>query len=76
MKSLLGKDQEFVVEKLKELMKNEEVVEIQNIEIDNLKEENYNLKNKLENKRDIIEDMESELEKYERKYDDAKKAVI
>ena len=76
MRSLLGEDQEFVVEQLKEMMKNEEVVEILNKEIDDLKEENHYLKNKMENKRNIIEDMESEVDKYERKFEDAKRAVI
>ena len=76
MRSLLGKEQEFVVEKLNELMTNEETVNIQNKEIDNLKEENHYLKNKLENKRDMIDDMEGEFDRYESKFTDAKRAVV
>ena len=73
MRSLLGRDQEFVMEKLQYLMRSEEIVETQKEEIENMKtdlerfkEENYYIKNKLDYKRDIIEDMESELEKFEK----------
>ena len=69
MRSFLGRDQEFVMEKLQYLMRSEEIVEKQKEEIENMKndlerfkEENFHLKNKLDYKRDIIEDLESELE--------------
>ena len=63
---------------LRELL-HEEIVELQKQEIDSLKEdleklkeENYGLKNKLENKRDIIEDMEYDLDNSEKKYENVK----
>ena len=80
---MLGKDEEFVLERLKSFIKNEETVKSQEDKLDslkddieNIKEENYYLKNKLDNKRDIIDDMEIELNGYERKCEDAKEAVI
>ena len=72
MRSLLGRDEAFVVEKLQLLIRNEESVEAQKeeiaslkIDLEKLKEDKYHLTNKLECKIDIIEDMENELEKYE-----------
>ena len=83
MRSMLGRDEEFVLERLQSFIKNEEKVKSQEQEIDSikddiddLKEENHQLNNKLENKRDVIDDMEIELNGYERKFEDAKKAVI
>ena len=74
MRSMLGRDEEFVVDRLHSLMKNEEKVVSQKEEIDslntdleNIKEENHVLKNKLDTKRDIIDDMEFELENFEKK---------
>ena len=76
--SLVGKDQETIVEAFKALAANAEKVKAQDIEIerlysdlDILKEENHYLKNKLDYKRDVIEDLEQEIEK---KYDEIKKA--
>ena len=55
MRSLLGRNEEFVLEKLQSLIRSEEPVDEQNEEIEKLKsdlekfkEENHNLKNKLE----------------------------
>ena len=55
MRSLLGRNEEFVLEKLQSLIRSEEPIDEQNEEIDKLKrdlekfrEENHNLKNKLE----------------------------
>ena len=69
MKSLLGKDEEFVIARLQAMLRNEEIVEEQKEEfeifrsdLDKLKEENYHLTSKLECKRDIIEAMETELD--------------
>ena len=80
--SLVGKDQETIVEAFKALAANAEKVKAQDIEIerlysdlDILKEENHYLKNKLDYKRDVIEDLEQEIEKKDDEVKNAKKDV-
>ena len=58
MKSLLGRDEEFVIERIQTMIRNEEIVgaqkeeiEILKSDLDKLKEENYHLASKLEYKR-------------------------
>ena len=58
---MLGSHQEKIIQSLKMLVDNGKKVNAQEIEIkelydelDNMKQENFNLKNKLEYKRDII----------------------
>ena len=82
MRSLLGKDEQFVVETLQSLMKNEERVKSQKHEIEELKteldyskEEIHKLKNNLETKRSIIDDNEYELDKFERDYTEIKEEL-
>ena len=74
MKSLLGKNEAHVLTKMQSLVEKAERFDVQKEDIDNLKndieklrEENYYLKNKLDTKRDIIEDMESDLDIKKRK---------
>ena len=79
---MLGKGEGHVLETLQSLIKKGEKCDAFEEEIDDIKsdleiskEENYYLKNKLETKRDIIDDMEIELEKYENKLKDALKKI-
>ena len=82
IKSMLGKDETFVLDRLQSFIKNEDKVKDQEKEIDNLKEdienlreENHYLKNKIENKMEIMDDMENDLDKFEIRYRDAEKAM-
>ena len=82
MKSLLGRDEEFVIERIQTMIRNEEIVgaqkeeiEILKSDLDKLKEENYHLASKLEYKREIIEDMETELDKFETRSKDEKNKI-
>ena len=77
--SLVGKDQETIVDAIKEMAENVEKVKNQenemeelNNELENHKEEIHYLRNKVDQKRDVIEDMENELDKIEEKYKKAK----
>ena len=72
--SLVGKDQDTIVDAIKDLAANAEKVKSQEVEIKELinkldedKEELHYLKNKLDQKYDVIDDMESELDRMERK---------
>ena len=78
--SLVGKDQDTIVEAIKDLAENSEKVKKNEKEIIELhkeleenKEEIHYLKNKLDQKYDIIEDMEHELKRSEEECKDAKK---
>ena len=80
--SLVGKDEETIVDAIKEMAENVEKVKVQAKEINELdnklennKEEIHYLSRKLDQKYDIIEDVENELDKMERKYEDAKKQL-
>ena len=82
MKSLLGRDEEFVIERIQTMIRNEEIVgaqkeeiEILKSDLDKLKEENYHLASKLEYKREIIQDMETELDKFETRSKDEKNKI-
>ena len=88
MESLVGKDEVFIVEKLHCMVRNEERVKVQDdiiknleSEIDDSKEEIHFLKTKLDQKYDIIDDMERELNKFDdleketRKKDDIIKSL-
>ena len=77
LKSLVGKDQETITEAIKEMAENTEKVRIQEKEIVNLqnelddaKEQVHYLKNKLNQKYDLIDDMEREIDIIEDKYKD------
>ena len=77
--SLVDKDQDTIVDAIKDLAANAEKVKSQENEINDLrselekdKEEKHYLKNKLDQKYDIIEDMENELDQIERKYKETK----
>ena len=80
--SLVGKDQDTIVDAIKDLAANaekvkdqqKEIVDIQK-ELDESKEEIHYLNNKLNQKYDIIEDMENDLDKIEEKYKDAQKEI-
>ena len=80
--SLVGKDQDTIVDAIKVLAANaekvkdqqKEIVDIQK-ELDESKEEIHYLNNKLNQKYDIIEDMENDLDKIEEKYKDAQKEI-
>ena len=83
IESMLGRDENFILEKLQSLIKSEETVKDQRKEmeilysdLENYREDNHYLKNKLDNKRDIIDDMEVELDRFETNFKDAKKAVV
>ena len=74
MKSLLGKDEEHILETLQSMIKDRENVKDQEekiktleIELEESKQEIHYLTNKLEHKRDVIHDIEHDLELYERK---------
>ena len=78
--SLVGKDQDTIVDAIKDLAENAEKVKAQELEIKELinkldedKEEKHYLKNKLDQKYDMIDDMENELEQMERKCKETKK---
>ena len=80
--SLVGKDQDTIVEAIKELAQNGEKVKIQDKEIDDLKceleegkEEIHYLKNKLDQKYDSIEDLEHDLDQLDEKFKVAKKEL-
>ena len=82
LQSLVGKDEETIVDAIKEMAENVEKVQVQAKEIDELnnklednKEEIHYLKRKVDQKYDIIEDVENELDKMEQKYEDAKKQL-
>ena len=82
MKSLLGKDEANVFDRLQSLIRKgehfdalERDVEKIEKELDESKEENHYLNNKLDYKRDLIEDMEIELNKYERQVEEAKSEI-
>ena len=82
LQSLVGKDEETIVDAIKEMAENVEKVQVQAKEIDELnnklednKEEIHYLKRKVDQKYDIIEDVEDELDKMEQKYEDAKKQL-
>jgi chromosome segregation ATPase len=77
--SLVGQDQDTIVDAIKDLAANAEKVKDQEMEIkelysklDDNKEEIHYLKNKLEQKYDLIDDMEHDLDKIERKLKEAK----
>jgi septal ring factor EnvC (AmiA/AmiB activator) len=79
MKSLLGKDESFVLDRLQDMMKNEEKVKeqeeiIRSLESEVLdsKEETQYLRNKLDQKGDTIDDLEQEIEKIETEVDEIK----
>ena len=79
MKSLLGKDESFVLERLQNMIKNEEKVKEQEESIRTLesevldsKEEIQYLRNKLDQKCDTIDDLEQEIEKIEKEVDEQK----
>ena len=81
--SLVGKDQETITEAIKDLAENAEKVkklEMENsdlhIELEESKEEIHYLKNKLNQKYDLVEDLEHELDKNEEKFEEAKKGII
>jgi predicted RNase H-like nuclease (RuvC/YqgF family) len=81
--SLVGKDQETITEAIKNLAENAEKVkklEMENsdlhIELEESKEEIHYLKNKLNQKYDLVEDLEHELDKNEEKFEEAKKGII
>ena len=88
LESFVGKDELYVVEKLQCMANNEETIKAQKETITNLKsevedskEEIHFLKTKLDQKYDIIEDMERELDKFDdlekeiRKKDDIIKSL-
>ena len=79
MKSLLGKDESFVLERLQNMIKNEEKFKEQEESIRTLesevldsKEEIQYLRNKLDQKCDTIDDLEQEIEKIEKEVDEQK----
>ena len=78
--TLVGKDQDTIVDAIKDLAENAEKVKAQEFEIKELiykldeeKEEKHYLKNKLDQKYDMIDDMENELDQMERNFKEAKK---
>jgi chromosome segregation ATPase len=80
--SLVGKDEDTIVDAIKDLAANSEKVKAQEIEIKELinekdedKEEIHYLKKKLDQKYDLIEDMENELENIERKLKESQKEI-
>jgi chromosome segregation ATPase len=77
--SLVGKDEETILEAMKEMVENVDKVKNKEKEIYELNdrledhtEEIHFLRNKLDQKRNVIEDMENELEKIDEKYKKAK----
>jgi predicted RNase H-like nuclease (RuvC/YqgF family) len=77
--SLVGKDQDTIVDAIQDLAANAEKVKSQEAEIkeineklDENKEEIHYLKNKLDQKYDVIDDIENELDNTERKLKEAK----
>ena len=81
--SLVGKDQETITEAIKELAENTKKVKIPEKEIDDLqsefvvaKEEIHYLHNKLDTKYDMIEDMEHDLDEYEKKSKEAQEILV
>ena len=78
--SLVGKDQDTIVDAIKDLAENAEKVKAQEVEIKELydkldenKEEIHYLANKLDQKYDVIDDMENELDQIEKKLKETKK---
>ena len=77
--SLVGKDQDTIVDAIKDLAANAEKVKGLENEINKLsnelekdKEEIHYLKSKLDQKYDLIDDMENELDQIERKFKETK----
>ena len=77
--SLVGKDEETILDAMKEMVENVDKVKNREKEIDELNnkledhtEEIYYLRNKLDQKRNVIEEMENESEKIDEKYKKAK----
>ena len=77
--SLVGKDEETILDAMKEMVENVDKVKNKEKEIDELNnkledhtEEIYYLRNKLDQKRNVIEEMENESEKIDEKYKKAK----
>ena len=82
LSSLVGKDEETIVEAIKEMAENVEKVQVQaklieelNNRLEDNKEEIHYMRRKVDQKYDIIEDVENELDKMEHKYEDAKKQL-
>ena len=65
--SLVGKDQDTIVDAIKDLAANAEKVKAQENELEKDKEEIHYLKSKLDQKYDLIDDMENELDQIDRK---------
>ena len=83
MRSMLGRNEEFVLEKLQSLIENEEKVKSQESDINKLeneleksKQEIHHLMNKLDTKCDVIDDLEYDVDEFEKKYEDAQKNVL
>ena len=81
--SLVGKDQETITEAIKELAENTKKVKMPEKEIDDLqsefvvaKEEIHYLHNKLDTEQDMIEDMEHDLDEYEKKSKEAQEILV
>ena len=77
---MVGKDQDTIVDAIKDLAENAEKVKAQEVEIKELydtldenKEEIHYLANKLDQKYDVIDDMENELDQIEKKLKETKK---
>jgi chromosome segregation ATPase len=77
--SLVGKDQDTIIDAIKDLAANAEKVKSQEVEVKELnekldenKEEIHYLKNKLDQKYDVIDDIENDLDKTERKLKETK----
>ena len=80
--SLVGKDQETITQAIKDLAENFEKVKIQEKKIenlidenDNLKEENYNLNNKLKYERENNNDLEEDLKRKVGEFEELRKCV-
>ena len=80
LSSLVGKDEETIVEAIKEMAENVEKVQVQaklieelNNRLEDNKEEIHYMRRKVDQKYDIIEDVENELDTMEQKYEDAMK---
>ena len=79
MKSMLGKNEQHIVATLQSLIKDgenfkaqEEIVKKLESELEESKEEIHYLKNKVEHKRDVIDDLEHDLEMYEKQNKESK----
>ena len=60
--SLVGKDEDTILDAMKEMVENGEKLKNQEKEIEGYKEEVHYLKNKLDQKYDVVDDLENELE--------------